>query len=79
MRQAYDQARLQRMRALVLLVKAKLEAVGLGVASIESEFLGNLVLPGGRTVGEAISEHLAEALDGKNLPPLLPERTGQPA
>jgi len=50
----------QRWRALVLIIKAKLEAVDAGVVTFEEEFLGQLVLPqaGGRTVSELIVPHL---------------------
>lgn len=50
----------QRWRALVLVVKAKLEAVAAGVAEFETEFLGHLVLPGGQTVAEVVVPRLAD-------------------
>lgn len=48
----YDQAVRQRWRALLLVIKAKLEAVESGICSFEEEFLANTLLPGGQTVGE---------------------------
>ena len=50
----------QRWRALVLVVKAKLEAVAAGVATFETEFLGHLVLPSGQTVAEVVVPRLNE-------------------
>src|SRR5699024_6116634 len=50
----YDQAVRQRWRALVLLVKAKLEAVESGIVEFETEFLAQTVLPSGRTVEEEV-------------------------
>ena len=42
---AYEQAERQAWRALLLVIKAKLEAVEAGITSIEQEFLPNMVLP----------------------------------
>src|SRR5690349_1424657 len=39
-----DQAERQRWRALILVIKGKLEAVSLGIESFESAFLANLML-----------------------------------
>jgi hypothetical protein len=56
---------------MVLLVKAKLELVALGMSSVEREFLADLMLPDGRRVHQAIeSDIVASYLTGK-LPPLL--------
>ena len=51
-REAYDQACRQRWRALLLVIKAKLEAVSAGISTIETEFLANIVLPDNTTAGE---------------------------
>ncbi len=48
----WEQATRQRWRALSLAVKAKLEAVQSGIATIDDEFMSYIVLPGGKTVGE---------------------------
>jgi hypothetical protein len=42
----------RRWRCLMLVIKAKLEAVATGISVFEQEFFGHLVLPGGRTVYE---------------------------
>jgi len=62
--EAWQGALRQRWRALNLVVKAKLEAVAAGVAEFETEFLGHLVLPGGRTVAEVVVPRLDE-LEGR--------------
>lgn len=49
---AWDQAARQRWRALLLIIKAKLEAVEAGVTTVEDEFLAHTVLPDGRTFGD---------------------------
>ena len=51
---AWEQACRQRWRALLLIIRAKLEAVESGITTLESEFLANIVLPDGRTVGVTV-------------------------
>jgi hypothetical protein len=55
-----DQPRRQRWRALLLVMKAKLEAVSAGITTIEDEFLAHTLLSDGRTVGEAIGPQITE-------------------
>jgi hypothetical protein len=50
--QCNEQQQRQRWRALTLVIKAKLEAVESGIATIEEEFLPHIVVPGGGTFGE---------------------------
>ena len=50
---AYEQAVKQRWRALLLIVKAKLEAVQSGLMEFEQEFLPYTILADGKTVYEA--------------------------
>jgi hypothetical protein len=61
----------QRWRALVLIVKAKLEAVASGVATFEQEFLPYMVLPGGKTVHEELAPRLAAWYQKGEVPKLL--------
>lgn len=64
-----DAATRQRWRALVLVLKAKLEAVASGISTLEAEFLANVVMADGRTIGAAILPRLTEACDtGRLLP-----------
>src|SRR5689334_11205038 len=53
---AWEQAQRQRWRALLLVIKAKLEAIEAGITDFESEFLAATLLPGaqGKTIGEWI-------------------------
>jgi hypothetical protein len=56
-----DQETRARWRALVLVIKAKLEAVAAGITTIEEEFLNATVMPDGSTVGEWAKPQLEEA------------------
>ncbi len=63
----------RRWRALLLVIKAKLEAVESGIAEFEMEFMPYMVLPGGQTVGEKVLPNVQEAYDsGKKIPLLGP-------
>lgn len=65
-----DAAVRQRWRALVLVLKAKLEAVASGISTLETEFLAGIVLPNGMTLGQAVLPRLSEAVSsGRLLPP----------
>jgi hypothetical protein len=56
----------QRWRALVLVVKAKLEAVESGITTFEQEFMAHVVLPDNRTVGEWLGPQIEQAyIDGQ--------------
>lgn len=65
---AVDQAARQRWRALLLIIKAKLEAVEAGITTIEDEFLAHTVLPDGSTVGEWAKPQLEEAYRIGSMP-----------
>ncbi len=62
-----------RWRALLLIIKAKLEAVENGVTTFEEEFLAHIVMPGDRTVAQYIIPRLPEAYASGKLPKMLPE------
>jgi hypothetical protein len=64
-----DAATRQRWRALVLVLKAKLEAVASGISTLESEFLSGIVLPNGMTIGQAMLPRLSEAVSSGRLLP----------
>ncbi len=68
----WEQACRQRWRALALVVKAKLEAVETGISTFESEFLANVLLPDGKTVGEHTIPKVEAAYQSGKLVPLLP-------
>ena len=69
---AYEQAVKQRWRALALVIKAKLEAVESGISVFENEFLAQIVLPNGGTVGDFMIPQIATAYESGAMPPLLP-------
>lgn len=75
-RKLWEQGCRARWRAVLLVLRAKLEAVAIGVTTIESEFLAFTVLPGGETVMEHIGDGIALAIEnGKTPRALLPEFT----
>lgn len=59
----WEQACRQRWRALLLVVKAKLEAVETGIATFEDEFLAYIMLPDGSTVADLLGPQLEAAYD----------------
>lgn len=61
-----------RWRALWLVVKAKLEAVDIGIISVEDAFLSDTVLPDRQTVAEYMAPQIEAAYSTGNMPPLLP-------
>jgi len=69
---AHDQEVRRRWRALVLIVKAKLEAVESGITTLEREFLSDIVMPNNQTVGQWIAPQLEAAYQDGRMPPLLP-------
>lgn len=69
---AWEQACRQRWRALLLAIKAKLEAVDVGIAEFEEEFLAYVVDPGtGRTFGELVRPEIADRYLNRASTPLL--------
>lgn len=67
-----EQIEKARWRALVLICKAKLEIIELGLSTVEREFLADIFLADGRTVHEVVSAPLAEVyLTGVASTPLL--------
>ena len=72
----------RRWRVLVLLVKAKLEAVASGETSVRDEFMANIVLLDGRTMGEWATPHIMAACQIGAMPVLhfptlaLPQKGG---
>ena len=67
----YEQVIRSRWRALALAIKAKLECVESKISTFEEEFLSNIVLPNGQTMGERYIPEIAIAYESKKMPPLL--------
>lgn len=59
----WEQACRQRWRALLLVLKAKLEAIEVGIASFEDEFLAYTMLPDGQSVSEWLGPQMEAAYD----------------
>jgi len=68
-----DEQQIEReaWRVLLLLLKAKLEVIAAGGTTFESEFLANLLLPDGSTVGEDVLPKVAIAYETSIMPNLL--------
>jgi hypothetical protein len=77
--ESYEQAVRSRWRALLLIIKAKLEAVESKIMTMEDEFLPYTVLGDGRTVAEHIQPHIDAAIISGELPALLPGLGGPDA
>jgi len=69
---AADQLVRTRWRALWLVVKARLEAVAIGLISVEDAFLAETLLPDKRTVAEVMAPQVEDAYRSGTMPPLLP-------
>jgi hypothetical protein len=70
--QAHEQAVRQRWRALVLTVKAKLEAVETGISTIEKEFMAFVMMPDGKQLGDHLVPRLLQIAETGKMPRLLP-------
>lgn len=65
------QPRRSKWRSLLLLVKAKLEAVDAKITTFEEAFLGDIVMPDGRTVYETTKGAIKIAYEKKEPTNLL--------
>lgn len=66
-----DQIVRAKWRALLLAIKAKLECVDAGIATLEQEFMAHIVLPNGQTVGEIVLPEIESSYQNKIMPLLL--------
>lgn len=69
--EAWEQACRSRWRQLLLLVKAKLEAIALGLSTVEREFLADIYLSDGRTVHQALVDDLDQMYRDGSVPKML--------
>lgn len=67
----FEQLCRSRWRCLCLAVKAKLECVESGITTLEQEFLAHIVLPNGKTMGDAVIPQIASAYQSGKMPPML--------
>ncbi len=70
-RDHWGQHRRQRMRAMLLVIKAKFESVESGVETFEQAFLANVVTSNGQTVHERITQDLAVEYQSGTVRPLM--------
>jgi hypothetical protein len=66
-----------RWRALLLVIKAKLEAIDIGILTVEDAFLADIVLPDRQTVAEVMRPQIAAAYASGKMPPLLGYHPGR--
>ena len=66
-----DQFIRSRWRALLLSIKAKLEAVESGIETFDEAFMSHIVMPNGQTMAEHTLPYIKEAYATGKMPPLL--------
>lgn len=67
-----DQAIRSRWRAMLLVIKAKLEAIDLGILTVEDAFLADTMLPDRQTVAEYMAPQIESAYQSGKMPLSLP-------
>jgi hypothetical protein len=75
-RQRFETAERQKWRALLLVIKAKLESVENSIETFEQAFLANVVMPNDRTVAEIMAPLIAESYKGGRMPKALGTGSG---
>lgn len=68
----WEQACRARWRALCLCIKAKLEAVAVGITTFEIEFMPHTLMPDGKSVAEHVLPGIENAYKNGKMLPLLP-------
>jgi hypothetical protein len=66
-----DQFVRSRWRALLLSIKAKLEAVESGIETFDEAFMPHIVMPNGQTMAEHSLPYIRDAYSTGKMPPLL--------
>jgi hypothetical protein len=75
---SWEQACRQKWRALALVIKAKLESVESEISVFEKEFMANILLPSGESVGDWMAPQIEHAYATGKMPKLLPGPESQP-
>lgn len=70
-RQQWEQVCRTRWRCMLLIVKAKLELIGMNLSTVDREFLADITLPDGRSVGEWLKPGIDKAYMGGRMPRML--------
>lgn len=68
---AWEKETRRKWRCLVLVVKAKLEAVESGITIFDEEFLAHIVVDGNMTIGQKLVPQIQKAIDSGKMPKLL--------
>jgi hypothetical protein len=71
-KEAQDREVRRLWRALLMVIKAKLEAVQSGITTIEDEFLAHTVMSNDQTVGQWLEPQVREMYESGEMPPFLP-------
>lgn len=66
-----ERAERQRWRALLLVIKAKLESVENGIEAFEQAFLSQIVMPNDQTVSDIVMPQIAESYATGRMPKAL--------
>lgn len=67
----FARAERQRWRALLLVIKAKLESVENTIETFEEAFLANIVMPNDQTVADIVRPQIAESYAHGKMPKAL--------
>lgn len=70
MLKVWEQSSRQRWRAVLLIIKAKLEAIDCGIRTFEQEFMGDFVLADGSTVSEKMLPDIQKSIANGRMPSL---------
>lgn len=73
----YEQELRTRFRALLLVIKAKLESIEAKIETFEQAFLAHIVLPDQSLVGDRVQALIDEAYRTGSMANLLPEHGGR--
>jgi len=68
---AFEQLARTKWRALFIVLKAKFVAIEAGITCFEDEFMANILLPNGKTVGTLMKPQIESAYNSGQMPPLL--------
>jgi len=67
----FARAERQRWRALLLVLKAKIESIESGIETFDQAFLAQIVMPNDATVGDVIAPFIIDAYKGGRMPKAL--------
>ena len=71
MQQAWEQACRQCYRALLLVIKAKLESIESEIETFDQAFMAHVVLPSGETTSSWLGPQIEQAYKLGQMPPML--------